>query len=90
MTHQIVTKLWNLAEAAKTATAHEVASLEPKLRAAARDVEDAAEHFHSALDNWIALHFTPAAEEAKVTALAAYHAALRSAHDLYNEAKANF
>lgn len=90
MTHAIVTKLWNLAEAAKTHAVEEVRSLEPTLKDAARKVETAFENYHAAIDEWIARHFIPEVEKAKEEANKLYLASLREASDLYDRAKVHF
>lgn len=90
MTLTVVTKLWNLAEAAKTHAQADLRALEPRLREAASKVADAAEHFDAAVNEWIETHFKPELEAAKDIARKAYDQAAREAHDLYAEVKERF
>lgn len=80
-------RLRNLAASIENHWHEDVRAYAPKLKAEADRVETEFEKWQSAVEQWIDSHFAPAEEELRRLAAQSYHAVLRTAVSLYDEAK---
>lgn len=89
MTNQLILKLGNLSAAAAISLSAEANALEPKLKAAAEDVDHKLEAWTSSVDAWAEAHFTAETAALHVDAGTAYRDAVAKAHVLIDEVKAH-
>lgn len=88
MTNQLIVKLGTLSVSVANHVAILVQAYEPRLKAAAEDLDHRLEAWTNAVDAWAEGHFEPELEHAREAAGVAYRLAVKEAHVLIDEVKA--